>query len=491
MLKFILCIFLLNLIQFTSNEKLIFASLHSRHGARAPLNCDENMIDFVGEKWTVPGELTNTGHRMEYILGLRNRQRYITGKYKFLSNHFDPHEILVCSTNVNRTLLSMTSQLQGLYPLTSKAGHNLTPDQIKVSIPPVNISYEEIENEIDNLNTSALPNFMTVIPIHTTTSKERKMNVQDSPGCKNKVNKTRDHNKVTNKNVIDAAKFFNDKYTKNLSNYYEKNVGDFKYDFDWIGLFCDTLVSDYSDGRKMEDFLNRTNIQLSELLPDCRNMIKTNFRDDFFGDENNSVILLAESNLIKEVLHYMKQRVDEDMKEKVQLNVSDYSKPKMLIYSGHDATLTGEELFMIKHFGLKIDEYIYPTYTTQLAFEVTRDDEKPKPLTYSSYTVTFYVNDKPLIVKTFDEFKKTVEKSVWNAKQIDDFCDDDAVQSDESDKSENNSSSQVQLYLTICLGVLALIFLMIIIILVMKLNQKTQESGSNNNEGPLINEDEN
>ena len=271
------------------------------------------------------------------------------------------------------------------------------------------------------------------------------------------------------------------------SNYYEKNVGDFTYDFDWIGLFCDTLVSDYSDGRKMEDFLNRTNIKLNELLSDCRNMIKTNFRDDFFGDENNSVILLAESNLIKEVLHYMKQKIDEDMKEKVEINVSDFSKPKMLIYSGHDSTLSGEELFMIKHFGLTIDDYIYPTYTTQLAFEVTRDDEKPKPLSYSSYNVTFYVNDKPLIVKNFDEFKKTVEKSVWNAKQINDFCDDDAVESD----NNSNSSSPVQLYLTICLGVLSFIFLMIIIILVMKINQKTKESETNNNEGPLVNEDEN
>ena len=185
MLKIIICLCFINLIQFSSNEKLIFASLHSRHGARAPLNCDDNHKDFLGEKWTNPGELTAIGHRMEYVLGLRNRQRYITGKYKkFLSDQYDPHEILVCSTNVNRTLLSMTSQLQGLYPSSSKAGNVLKPEQIDVSYPPANVSCEEIEIEVDNLNNSALPNFMTVIPIHTTTSSERKMNVQDSKGCK-------------------------------------------------------------------------------------------------------------------------------------------------------------------------------------------------------------------------------------------------------------------------------------------------------------------
>ena len=490
MLKIILCLCFMNLIQFSSNEKLIFASLHSRHGARAPLNCDDNHKDFLGEKWTNPGELTATGHRMEYILGLRNRQRYITGKYKkFLSDQYDPHEILVCSTNVNRTLLSMTSQLQGLYPSSSKAGHVLTPEQMYVSYPPINVSCEEIENEVDNLNNSALPNFMTVIPIHTTTSSERKMNVQDSKGCKNKVNRTRDNNKVTNKNVIDAANYFNNKYTKNLSNYFEKNVGNFTYDFDWIGLFCDTLVSDYSDGRKMTDFFNRTKIEVHEFVKDCRKMIATNFRDDFFGDTKNQVILLAESNLIQEVLHYMKQKIDDDIND-AKFNVSDYSRPKMLIYSGHDSTLTGEELFMIKHFGLTIDDYIYPTYTSQLAFEVTRDDEKPKDINYSSYKVTFYFNDKVLVETNFDEFQKTVKKSVWSKAQIDDFCDDDA-NSDE--RNVANNSSSLQLYVIFALAFLVLIFLIIIIVLIMKLNKKNQETNNtpNTNDGPLLNEDEN
>jgi hypothetical protein len=111
---------------------------------------------------------------MEYILGLRNSQRYITGnKYQFLSEQYDPHEILVYSTNVNRTILSITSQLQGLYPMYSRSGYNLTQEQIDVSIPPINISYDEIQKEIENLNSSALPNFMTVIPIHTLSAEEK------------------------------------------------------------------------------------------------------------------------------------------------------------------------------------------------------------------------------------------------------------------------------------------------------------------------------
>jgi len=221
---------------------------------------------------------------MEYILGLRNRQRYIK-QYELLSKQFDPHEILVYSTDVNRTILSISSQLQGLYPLYSQSGYWLTEEQIKFSNPPVNTTYEEIQKEIDNLNHSSLPNYMTIIPIHTLSTSERKLNVHDSKGCKEIVNKTRDNNKLTKKIIIDNAKNFNDKYAKKLNKYYDKNPENFIYDFDWIGLFCDTFVSDYSDGRIMEDFFKRTEIDKEELLVECRNIIKINFKDDFYGDD--------------------------------------------------------------------------------------------------------------------------------------------------------------------------------------------------------------
>ena len=52
---------------------------------------------------------------MHYILGLRNRLRYITKNYNFLSEQYNPHEILAYSTPLNRTLMSITAQLQGLY----------------------------------------------------------------------------------------------------------------------------------------------------------------------------------------------------------------------------------------------------------------------------------------------------------------------------------------------------------------------------------------
>ena len=337
---------------------------------------------------------------------------------------------------------------------------------------------------------------MTIIPIHTLLTSERKMNVQDSTGCKEKVNKTRDNNKVNNKKVVDEANQFNEKYAKNLNKYYDKNPDNFTYDFDWIGLFCDTVISDYSDGRKMENFFERTTIDKDELINDCQHVIYTNFKEDFFGDEKNEVILLGISNKMKEVLHYMQLKIDEDMynNEWTIQNVVDYSKPKMVIYSGHDSTLTAEELFMIKYFNKKDEDFFYPTYTTQLAFEVTRDEEKPDYLDYSSYQVTFYVNDDEFVVTTFQEFKDIIEKTVWSEEQISEFCEDKIEEKNEG-KIEDNSStsnSKIQLYAIVGLACLSLIFIIIIICLAVKLCKmnNNEEVNSPGNEG-LVNDDEN
>ena len=76
---------------------------------------------------------------MHYLLGIRNRIRYITNE-TFLSNKFDPHEILIYSSPFNRTIISVSSQLQGLYPQFIKEGEKLTKDEEKMSLPQVDVN---------------------------------------------------------------------------------------------------------------------------------------------------------------------------------------------------------------------------------------------------------------------------------------------------------------------------------------------------------------
>ena len=96
-------------------QKPIFMFELFRHGARSPMSLDSESKDSYGFQWSSPEQLTLVGRRMHYILGYRNNERYIQ-KMNFLSKNYNPHEILLISSNINRTIESAFCQLQGLYP---------------------------------------------------------------------------------------------------------------------------------------------------------------------------------------------------------------------------------------------------------------------------------------------------------------------------------------------------------------------------------------
>ena len=92
------------------DEQLLFAFEVVRHGARAPI--EDRDIDKFG---VAEGMLTPEGMRQRYLLGRYSKERY-TKTYELLSEDYDPREIYVQSTNVNRTMQSGYSELMGLYP---------------------------------------------------------------------------------------------------------------------------------------------------------------------------------------------------------------------------------------------------------------------------------------------------------------------------------------------------------------------------------------
>ena len=81
---FLLLILNILLVSCQDNDKLIFTMIHFRHGARSPVLSEGT--DTFGEKWENPGELTGIGERMHYVLGYRNRMRYIIKKNYYLKN---------------------------------------------------------------------------------------------------------------------------------------------------------------------------------------------------------------------------------------------------------------------------------------------------------------------------------------------------------------------------------------------------------------------
>ena len=220
--NFLLVILLQKLyFSFSNDDILVFLYTHFRHGARAPLNINDTFYDILGEKWTNPGELTAIGQRMHYLLGLRNRKKYIIEE-KFLSESFNPHEILIHSSNTNRTLVSVSSQLQGFYPQNSDTHAILTEVQEKMAYPLVKIDDPEITEKIDSLNKAALPYRMTLAPVRMFNDNDRKMNVYDIEECQ------KERDEIKKKNIDNSPKLknyiinFNIKYAESFNKYFGK-----------------------------------------------------------------------------------------------------------------------------------------------------------------------------------------------------------------------------------------------------------------------------
>ena len=138
-MNLLLLIILLFLLTFQQDKYKFVFQIH-RHGARAPVynmikNVTDNKtyIDIYNETWNFNGELTETGKRMHYLIGVHNRKKYINNS-QLLSDIYNPNEILVKSTNVNRTIMSIYSQLQGFYP------QNISY-KISNEIPDINLTY--------------------------------------------------------------------------------------------------------------------------------------------------------------------------------------------------------------------------------------------------------------------------------------------------------------------------------------------------------------
>ena len=92
-------------------DKLLFVWEHFRHGARGPYIAvdPKTNLDFIGIKWNGMGELTPLGMRMLYLLGISYKKKYSN----FLSEKYNPNELYITSTNVNRTIISVYSFLKG------------------------------------------------------------------------------------------------------------------------------------------------------------------------------------------------------------------------------------------------------------------------------------------------------------------------------------------------------------------------------------------
>lgn len=125
MLK-LLCILSLAIVLKTEIVQIL--SLN-RHGARYALN---SLYDGNNTKndW---GELTAVGMRQHYTYGQNLRKLYVDDA-KLLLPSYNHSQIEAYSTKYNRTIMSLVSQFQGMYP--EGTGTQLPNLDQKLLVPP-------------------------------------------------------------------------------------------------------------------------------------------------------------------------------------------------------------------------------------------------------------------------------------------------------------------------------------------------------------------
>lgn len=383
-----------------SERELKFVYTHFRHGARGPaLGLDSEGKDYFGQKWDYPQDLTGVGMRMHYSLGLRNRERYLILN-NLLKNTFDSKEILIMSSEFNRTIQSALSQLEGLYG-NLKEGELTEKEKENAIIP--NILSDKVKSKIQKLGNFSIENGKQVFPIHTYNIKEHKFLLHEEENLSEcqPIKRIRAENNQTEK-MFNLKKQFLDIHKNRIKDYFKDNTNITEHLNETFVLLslCDSYISDITDGR----FGNKPPFE-DAFETDCQQLLRDLWMEYIFGDKEKRVLTMSMSPIMRDIVHYINESI----------NTPDKS-PKFMMVSGHDVSLLGIFAFMSMYTKRgAIDNFVVP-FATSMFLEVYQENN----LT----TIEYYIDNFTKSISTFefDDFKKFVFENAWSDERIKDFC---------------------------------------------------------------------
>ena len=392
-------------------EKLLFVWEHFRHGARGPYCYFDkvNWKDYLNEKWDGEGELSPLGMRMHYLLGVSSKQKYSN----FLSKTYNPNEILITSTNVNRTILSAFSTLQGLFNFSTT--NTLNDKQIKkANIPNVNNSYL-ISKKIKDLENKVTEGGIGMYPVHIyTTNYDHLFQIfrtEECPGISKYIEKARNTNELK-KILNDTSAKINDTYGEYIFKFMSKSgVEDPYYLFDYYELFsiADTFIADYYNGREIK-IVNDTEINMENFYKDCLNIsfIESYYKQ--FGTPISELLYIAVSPVFRTLFNYMDMRINLDKKGEPDKIIP--KSPRFVLTAGHDSTLAANDLFLKAEFNIEFER---AEYSHSQFYELWKNNN-------GKYIIKYLVNHKEKAAFAYEEFKQKVLSKLYASEEIEKIC---------------------------------------------------------------------
>ncbi|GJQ14067.1 hypothetical protein GpartN1_g5858.t1 [Galdieria partita] len=257
-----------------------------RHGDRSPLNTYPNDPKPYHLWPGGPGQLTAQGMRAHFELGRRLRQRYIDSG--FLLENLSVDEVMVLSSDTDRTLMSAYCQMAGFYPY--ETGPFVTDEDGTVLTP-------------------ALPFFWQPIPIHSDVRNNDTM-IKVGANC------------PRHEQILEQLRESQDWLAKRNESWLllqrVANITGLEHcDLDDLGRILDVWICDQSHDIQVP--------QLDEEL--------------FHQVENVTAWVYQRSYESKEVQKLLAGLLLEDIISHILSRVSQKSLLKFIVYSGHDTTI--------------------------------------------------------------------------------------------------------------------------------------------------------
>ena len=352
----------------------MFAIQLTRHGARAPCN----HIDFPNittHPWEEGlGQLTGQGERQHYLLGKKHYKRY-QQENQLLSEKFDPREILIYSTDVNRTLMSAYSELLAWYPLG-------TVEEIKQKYekqraqPPFEVkNKDKIIKELGNFPT--MDGFQPV-PIHTGKNIDKLLRANDEAVCPivefyyEKAKKDKKFKEVNKRYADNILKTIHDDWKVNQT-----------LDFATVDPWTDSYFTAMFDLRLKEEF-ELDNDKVNEMLAD---------RYYYFYYLFDEVKRLVSTNFLNFVYTKMDQKISfQNSKNSAETeDFEDIKDLKLVFMSAHDSTLAA----ILS--GVQQPQDIQPLFASSILIELwKREGSSEKNDENSEFYVKWILDDKNL-----------------------------------------------------------------------------------------------